>query len=204
MNRRNVLTGLGGLAISGGALFGSGAFTSVEAQRTVDVNVVTADEISGANEDSDAVADRYVDVRVDVGGSDSVYVDDGGTTDPTSLAPTSSAARGSEGEVSLIANDNPKIIFGDSSNGLPPNSTVNYSDLFTIDNWDNTTTDSFDVTLELSNGGSDFLNIADSTGTINNGGFPKTTISSPSTESLDAAVDTAGDDDTTTLTIRIE
>ena len=39
MNRRNVLTGLGGLAISGGALFGTGAFTSVSATRSVEVNV---------------------------------------------------------------------------------------------------------------------------------------------------------------------
>ena len=37
MNRRNVLVGLGGLTVGGGALFASGAFTTVEAQRTVSV-----------------------------------------------------------------------------------------------------------------------------------------------------------------------
>ena len=42
MNRRNVLVGLGGLAIGGGALFGSGAFDQVEAER--DVTVETTDD----------------------------------------------------------------------------------------------------------------------------------------------------------------
>ena len=37
MNRRNVLIGLGGLVAGGGALIGTGAFTTVEAQRTVSV-----------------------------------------------------------------------------------------------------------------------------------------------------------------------
>ena len=35
--RRNVLAGLGGLTIAGGALFGTGAFTQVEAERSVSV-----------------------------------------------------------------------------------------------------------------------------------------------------------------------
>lgn len=38
MNRRNVLIGLGGVVAGGGALLGTGAFTTVEAQRTVTVN----------------------------------------------------------------------------------------------------------------------------------------------------------------------
>jgi len=37
MNRRNALIGLGAMATGGGALFGSGAFSSVEADRTVSV-----------------------------------------------------------------------------------------------------------------------------------------------------------------------
>ena len=37
MNRRNVLIGLGGLVAGGGALIGTGAFDTVEAQRTVSV-----------------------------------------------------------------------------------------------------------------------------------------------------------------------
>lgn len=41
-SRRSVLVGLGGLVAGGGALIGTGAFTTVEAQRTV--NVETADD----------------------------------------------------------------------------------------------------------------------------------------------------------------
>ncbi|WP_162991485.1 hypothetical protein [Halostella salina] len=37
MNRRNVLIGLGTAVVGGGAAFGSGAFTNVEAERTVDL-----------------------------------------------------------------------------------------------------------------------------------------------------------------------
>jgi hypothetical protein len=37
LNRRATLAGIGGLAIGGGALLGTGAFTSVEAERTVQV-----------------------------------------------------------------------------------------------------------------------------------------------------------------------
>jgi hypothetical protein len=45
VNRRSVLVGLGGLVAGGGALIGTGAFTTVEAQRTV--NVSTAGDASG-------------------------------------------------------------------------------------------------------------------------------------------------------------
>lgn len=38
MNRRNVLIGLGGVTVGGGALIGAGAFSQVEAERTVTVN----------------------------------------------------------------------------------------------------------------------------------------------------------------------
>lgn len=39
MNRRNALIGLGTLSVGGGALFGSGAFSQVDADRTVTVSV---------------------------------------------------------------------------------------------------------------------------------------------------------------------
>ncbi|MCL9813555.1 hypothetical protein [Natranaeroarchaeum aerophilus] len=38
-NRRSVLIGLGALTVGGGAVFGTGAFSSVEANRTVEVAV---------------------------------------------------------------------------------------------------------------------------------------------------------------------
>jgi hypothetical protein len=39
MNRRNVLIGLGALTVGGGAAFGSGAFSTVQADRTVDIAI---------------------------------------------------------------------------------------------------------------------------------------------------------------------
>ncbi len=39
MNRRNALIGLGSLAVGGGALFGSGAFSQVQADRTASFSV---------------------------------------------------------------------------------------------------------------------------------------------------------------------
>ena len=63
MNRRNVLVGLGGLTVGGGALFASGAFTTVEAQRTVSVTTsgdqaalvgfdITSDTLAGSIDDT--------------------------------------------------------------------------------------------------------------------------------------------------------
>jgi hypothetical protein len=78
MNRRNVLTGLGGLAISGGALFGTGAFTSVSAEREVKVNILGAGgnlgagAVEGDTDDSvqediaDSITEGAVDVLVDL------------------------------------------------------------------------------------------------------------------------------------------
>ncbi|PSP83447.1 hypothetical protein BRC83_07095 [Halobacteriales archaeon QS_1_68_17] len=41
MNRRNVLIGLGALTVGGGAAFGSGAFSTVQADRTVDIAITS-------------------------------------------------------------------------------------------------------------------------------------------------------------------
>jgi len=226
MNRRNVLTGLGGLAISGGALFGTGAFTSVEAERTVEVNVIGPDEVTDASQDVDALTDEYVDVRVDPGsGSDafsSVYIDaaDGSSDDQnsTTLNPTTDAEvvsthDATSSEVSLIAND-VTLRFGADDGGLPQDSTINYDDLFVIDSTDidgNTDSD-YDVTLET-NG--NFLNIADNgtqSSTEASGNYEASTISDDSRVTLNSNVDTTGisnssgssPDDSDTLTIRIE
>ena len=59
-NRRSVLIGIGALTVGGGAVFGTGAFSSVEAERTVDV------ETAG---DSDAL------LSLEDGGSEFVRVD---------------------------------------------------------------------------------------------------------------------------------
>jgi len=44
MNRRQLVAGLGAAVAGGGAALGTGAFTSVEADRTVGVNVATEDQ----------------------------------------------------------------------------------------------------------------------------------------------------------------
>jgi len=214
MNRRNVLTGLGGLAISGGALFGSGAFTSVNAERTVEVNVIAPEDVS--NEDAaDVIADEYVDVRVDAGGNDSVFVSTGSTssenemTDATSLDPTGNGNLSSD-QVSLIAND-VTLVFGSPNSGLLNNAETIYSELFTVENRDDDTSDDFNVELSLSSGS--WLNIGggDTVGGDSQGSSNLEPISAGNTETYDATVNTNnvenggnGADDTDTLTITIK
>lgn len=123
---------MSGLAVGGGALLGSGAFTSVEATRDVEVNVLVEDQIG----DSSQVAD----VLVNVGGYESVAVTDGTTTstDGTDFFPSSSTSTYSspaygDGWVSVIEND-VTIIFGASGNELLPNSTTGFDNLFALVN----------------------------------------------------------------------
>lgn len=68
-NRRSVLIGLGGLVAGGGALLGTGAFTTVEAERTVSI------ETAG---DADAFLGLLVDDDYDVGDDGIVALDLGG------------------------------------------------------------------------------------------------------------------------------
>jgi hypothetical protein len=199
------------------------------------VNVVTGDDVSGVPDDDDAgaIADKFVDVRVDVGKFNSVYVNGSGDTpnadDPSNLSPDSDSAlvdstnntgsvpysaSASDSEVSLIANDDPTITFGASADGLPKNSTVKYDGLFKLDNADlegNGTT-AYDVTLSLDaddgSGGNTFLDI-DRNGDTQNElatrtGFNKGTNNNEGVMSLDSAVNTAAGDETLTLTIKIE
>ena len=178
MNRRNVLTGLGGLAISGGALFGTGAFTSVSATRGVEVNVLggTSGTVDGTTGDSDqkgiadSITEGAVDVLVDLS-SDSIgvkdssdtVINDGSTLYPSpdtaatvytdssgnDAAPFGSAATESQ-YVSLVAND-VTIVFGsDNANqGLPQDSDVTFGELFAFaDPYDNTPTVYFKTSAE--------------------------------------------------------
>ncbi|WP_440770952.1 hypothetical protein [Natronorubrum sp. DTA28] len=68
MNRRNVLVGLGTIVAGGGAALGTGAFSSVSADREVDINVqgdsagllgleITNDTLGGENEDDTIIFD---------------------------------------------------------------------------------------------------------------------------------------------------
>jgi len=174
INRRNVLIGMGGLAIGGGALLGSGAFTSVEAERDVEVTI------------SSNVSEDFVDVLVQVDDYETVEVRNDAGSGPDA-----------DGFVSLVeAGDNAVLSFGD----LPPDSTVTYNDLFKLQNDDNSDgdTDDFDVELELTDGNNDFLNIGG-----NDGGISPTTVGEGSETLLKGEVETGQSDDTTTLTITI-
>ena len=61
MKRRTAILGLGGLVASSSALIGSGAFTSVEAERQVDVEVRNDEEaylaLLPTDEDGEEVSD---------------------------------------------------------------------------------------------------------------------------------------------------
>jgi hypothetical protein len=167
MNRRNVLTGLGGLAISGGALFGSGAFTSVSATRSVEVNVFgdsgnTDGVVDGADEGeegniAETITEGAVDVLVNTADS-AISVKDpngnpltdnsGNDVDGTGLFPSYdsiySDAYIDTDYVSLVAND-VTIVFG-AGEGLPPNSSLSFADLFAF--VPNTDGADFDVRFE--------------------------------------------------------
>ena len=145
LTRRNALTGLGGLAVGGGALLGSGAFSTVEASRDVEVNVVTDNEI--ANDE------RFADIIVHVAEYETVAVDDGSgdlNTDGSGLFPTDDGAfndatnRTWSKYVSLIQND-VSLVFGfdDGSDDrrLLPNAEITYADLISLVNTNDSETD---------------------------------------------------------------
>ena len=74
MNRRNVLVGLGGLVAGGGALIGTGAFDTVEAERTVSVE--TAGDAAallaitaGPDYDDEVITDDDDVFVLDIGGA---------------------------------------------------------------------------------------------------------------------------------------
>ena len=75
MNRRNALLGIGAIATGGGALFGSGAFSQVDADRTV--NITTTGDGS-AN----------LQLEVDPNSSHANLTDSSGTSDGTNSQDT--------------------------------------------------------------------------------------------------------------------
>jgi len=155
--RRTVLGVVGTLGVGAGAAFGSGAFTSTTAERAVEVNVFGADGLvrNGDNEDNvaGAIRDNIVDVLVDTE-PNSVSVDSPNLNDGeegADLFPTNPQQLvGYDGVVdknfvSLVVND-VTIVFGEEG-GLPPNSTIDYAELFAfVSNRDNEL--AFDVMFE--------------------------------------------------------
>jgi len=76
MNRRNVLVGLGTIVAGGGAALGTGAFSSVEADRTVSVDIAgDSDAFLGISVNDDYAVDGSENgdgaVEIDLGDSDS-------------------------------------------------------------------------------------------------------------------------------------
>ena len=159
MNRRSVLGLIGTIGIGTGAAFGSGAFSTVEATREVEVNVVGVDD--DGNDDGSQIAEQFTDVLVDASSDEVALRNADGTlvTDPTSLFPTTSDTLDANGNadidenyVSLIAND-VTVVFGYEDGGtderLLPNSTYTYpSGFFTLVNNDDGNGQAFSVELE--------------------------------------------------------
>jgi len=168
LNRRSVLGAIGLVGVGTGAAFGSGAFTSTTAERAVEVNVFGADVsdsgtdgvVSGLDQGEETelaneILGNFVDVLVDAS-SPTVDIynaagDSEVSTDGTGVFPeqTGTYSGISTNYVSLVAND-VTIVFGDDD-GLPPNSTINYTDLFAFVSNDSA---NFDVTFGDTNGGS--------------------------------------------------
>ena len=133
--RRTLLGGLGALGVSVGALFGSGAFTTVQAERDLEVNVLTDGEIGAS--------DLFADLLIDVGRYGTVAVREADGTlnaDGSGLFPTAEDNYGElsdtefgEGYVSLLQND-VTIVFGFEDNRLSPNARTNYADLIALVN----------------------------------------------------------------------
>lgn len=77
MNRRSVLIGLGAAGVGSGALFASGAFTSVEAERTVELN--TSDDsdalLAFAPNNPDTFAENNVIGEDTAGGSSLISIE---------------------------------------------------------------------------------------------------------------------------------
>ncbi|MCU4751892.1 hypothetical protein OB919_07835 [Halobacteria archaeon AArc-curdl1] len=138
-NRRNVLIGLGTIVAGGGAALGTGAFSTVEAQRTVNVNII--DETDLAEEFVDVIfnADKYESVDTE----EEVDTVDGGDG------------------ISLVAND-VTLVFGTEDNELPPNVTITYNDLFDIVNDDDGNSTKFEVSFDVTGADSDFTFTPDS------------------------------------------
>ncbi|MDB2274383.1 hypothetical protein PM022_07455 [Halorubrum ezzemoulense] len=217
MNRRSVLGAIGVVGVGTGAAFGSGAFSSTTAQRAVEVNVFGAGVsdsgvdglVSGLTETeekdlADDITANFVDVLVDAS-SDTVDIYDADgqsdvSTDGNNLFPENPNSETYTGigsnYVSLVAND-VTIVFGDG-NGLPPNSTVSYDELFAFVENDTT---SYDVTFGDTNGGSILSSVDGSD--VSSGSTVEVSSSSSSPVNAEVETGTSGNS-REALDIRIE
>jgi len=201
LNRRSLLTGLGGLAVGGGALFGSGAFTSVDATRSLEVNVITKNQISDSAMYADVVLQTLDEFEtVAVRESDGTL-----NTDGTGLYPTAAPIdSGNPNSVSLLEND-VTIVFGYQDGGteqqLPPNAGVTYANLIALVDTRSSATDPTDGEHTLSFDNSGFAETT--TVSFPNGGPSNAQIAPNSFEAYDVTVSTDNSDDSATAALRI-
>jgi len=136
MNRRNVLIGLGTVAAGGGAVLGTGAFSTVEAQRTVDIQTsgdseaVVQFSLSGqiAGSDNDTIKFDTKDINADAitkfdgaltitipgstrGTTYEVEITDGSEDDNDILKNSSADETDSGSSLQLIGGDNNPLEF---------------------------------------------------------------------------------------------
>ena len=202
LNRRNTLAAMGGLALAGGGILGSGAFTTVSADRTVNVNVIANTELGDS--------ENFADVLIDVGGYDEVAVKQSNgslNTDGSGLFPTSSDNYSTPdfgGQyVSLLQND-VQLVFGfdETGNGgndtrLLANASVEFADLISLVNSnDSETVGEHSLSFDTSGFGVDGSNIAFASAPSN------VKVGSEAADSRTVTV-TAGSDDDTGATLKI-
>ncbi len=123
VSRRSILAGLGGLAAGGGAVLGTGAFTAVEAQRTVAVETTgDADAFLGIEPLEDPNAD-YVTAPTD--GTVEIDITDEGT-DATGAGVNKNAITSIDRLLEVRNNGTQEVTAGfDNQYGIdpPPNKT---------------------------------------------------------------------------------
>ncbi|MFC7114204.1 hypothetical protein ACFQH2_03400 [Natronoarchaeum sp. GCM10025703] len=198
-----MIVGLGALTVGGGAVFGSGAFSQTQAQRSLEVNVVTGSDL----------AEEFVDIVIDSNSYDSIaLLDEGGSeiTTPGNEFPTApdtdynqdpATNNDFDGNAVSVMDQDVTVVFGTGAlsggQDLPANSTVTYNDLFHIVNDSATTTDDFDVTFGLDGGN---YNLS-----FNSPSMNPTNVGSGSTTTVgETVLETGGSSDSTgTLTITI-
>ena len=217
LNRRSVLGAIGTVGVGTGAAFGSGAFTTVEAQREVEVNVLggangieeigelssseeeIADNIAGVAEGEDGANKSSADVLVDTSSNNIEVQADETSYEGSDLFPSSGTYEGigSDDYVSLVAN-NVKIVFGPEGNELPVDSTLTQNGLFELV----TRNGQFDVTFSTDTVG---ILTEVNEGSVDGGGIASADVSAgTSPAGVSGTVETTDvDEGPETLTIEV-
>lgn len=181
MNRRNVLIGIGAIVGGGGAALGTGAFSSAEADRGLEVEVIVDDDIAADAADVHIDTDHGT-VSINEEEATGLFPEE----DTTYEADDYTAP---DTNVSLIQND-VTVLFGPYLG----EAETSYNDLFTVINSSEGDSGDVDVTFEVSSEGPfEIDDSAEATAEVTEG----------TTESLDLSV-TAEEDESDTLTITID